>query len=422
MLRKFCALVLTGWLITACAPANPLDPLPTLIQPLATLTPAPTSPAPALTIAPSPSPTSTSLPPTATPAPPAPIAADVRAMQLVARQTGWALTDQGLWWTTDGGAHWADITPPDMASIAGSAVAPIADVVFITAERGWVIAVQPSPNASEKALLTSWRTFDGGQTWQASPVTTLESAPEVVFGGGLRAEVSFADEQTGSVLVMLIPTRNTRQASWCQTRDGGWTWAQRFVPMGGHLHFVGQSTGWLLGGETQWVNDQFFVTRDGGFTWKLEPVRLPMAYGEYVRPELTHPDTSVVVVRLSEGQGLPATTLGFLTSTSLWETWSVTAAFSDPTLENLGMGVRVPVAVIDDEQWIVALPAAPWAVTQDGGQTWQRFTPASLTADQINRLSFVTSREGWALTQFHNGPGQLWATVDGGRTWRAILD
>jgi hypothetical protein len=59
-------------------------------------------------------------------------AQQIQSMKLLTPQVGWAQSGQHLYWTTDGGSHWKDITPhtPSKENIA--------DALFLDTSMGWV--------------------------------------------------------------------------------------------------------------------------------------------------------------------------------------------------------------------------------------------------------------------------------------------
>jgi photosystem II stability/assembly factor-like uncharacterized protein len=76
-------------------------------------------------------------------------------------QHGWVAVDNGtmLYRTSDGGAHWAKITPAIAASITS-----VVQLNFVSTEVGWALGYTSEP---PNTLL--FRTTDGGQTWTQVP-------------------------------------------------------------------------------------------------------------------------------------------------------------------------------------------------------------------------------------------------------------
>src|SRR5260221_7261908 len=76
-------------------------------------------------------------------------------------QHGWVAVDNGttLYRTSDGGAHWAKITPVIPASITA-----FAQLNFVSTGVGWALGYTP-----EAANTLLFKTTDGGQTWTQVP-------------------------------------------------------------------------------------------------------------------------------------------------------------------------------------------------------------------------------------------------------------
>jgi photosystem II stability/assembly factor-like uncharacterized protein len=76
-------------------------------------------------------------------------------------QHEWVAVSDGtaLYRTSDGGAHWAKITP----AIAGS-ITSVVQLNFVSTGIGWALGYTP-----EAANTLLFKTTDGGQTWTQIP-------------------------------------------------------------------------------------------------------------------------------------------------------------------------------------------------------------------------------------------------------------
>lgn len=345
----------------------------------------------------------------------------VQAMQLVAPGQGWALTDQRLLWTSDGGRQWFDVTPADVTPLPGYPNLPVTGVYFLDAGYGWLVTAA-SPAAADTPAATLWvyATADGGLTWQSSQLATYAQvdAP-TIYGGGLVAQTQFLDAQTGWVLVNVIPSMNTRLGELFQTTDGGLTWQKLAIPMGGQVRFASSTVGWATLGPTHWVDDQFFMTQDGGLSWS--PVSLDgLAAGVgYDRPTFFDPLAGVLPARLADEQGL-ITGVAFYVTQDGGTSWVPSGSWSDPAVADFGLAAPIPTAASSPSHFVIAVHGATLYVTQDGGQNWQTITPNGLTAEGLVALAFTDENHGWAL----GGSGAclcyLLATADGGRNWTLL--
>lgn len=113
-----------------------------------------------------------------------------RSMQLLAPNVGWALAGQNLYWTTDGGNSWKEVTPP-----LPFPRARIVCVFFRGTSNGWVllagdIAGSPDPRFD---LAT---TTNAGERWSVAEVdlSGLHLMPAELYAGG---SVYFTDSLHG---------------------------------------------------------------------------------------------------------------------------------------------------------------------------------------------------------------------------------
>src|SRR5947209_3167235 len=189
------------------------------------------------------------------------------SLHMLDETNGWATTQSSVLRTTDGGLHWQDVTPPKQSLLAGSGAA------FLTTSNVWLAI----PQASSSNTLV-FRTVDGGQTWQQARVQT---------GRAAYVQITFVDAQHGWLMSHMGGGPQVEIISIFRTIDGGQTWAQVTnvlpastdgpppgkLPYGGTksgLSFLNTSIGWVSGSVL--VNNLawFFVTHDGGSTWRQQ--------------------------------------------------------------------------------------------------------------------------------------------------------
>ncbi len=134
----------------------------------------------------------------------------VGSMKLLAPGVGWAGRGGRLYWTTDNGANWTDITPP----AARGSGEHIADIFFLDVHHGWVLfAEYGEPQCKFDLAYTG----DTGATWSVTHVT--------VAVGNLdpAGRITFADNQHGW-MVLQIATAAFHSGLLLLTSDGGRTW------------------------------------------------------------------------------------------------------------------------------------------------------------------------------------------------------
>jgi photosystem II stability/assembly factor-like uncharacterized protein len=116
--------------------------------------------------------------------------AGVTSMKLIAPNVGWASSGPHsagtkLFWTTDGGNHWKEITPNSLSISKGSEFERdvpytpsvpefMADVFFLDTRRGWELSFA-TPKKGWMGSNGTWlSTTDGGATWTTLTLGRLE--------------------------------------------------------------------------------------------------------------------------------------------------------------------------------------------------------------------------------------------------------
>ena len=170
-------------------------------------------------------------------------------MKLVAPNVGWAETERfgrSLFWTTDGGAHWRDITPNPFANSEaqklekftlpyGVEQASIADVFFLDTHRGWVLFCCSYPRSTKRPDQESAQpdeqsphydlamTTDSGASWSIANVTLPDEVESNLRGDALGGTIAFADSLHGWMNLTECGG-HTCSGTLLTTSDGGRTW------------------------------------------------------------------------------------------------------------------------------------------------------------------------------------------------------
>jgi photosystem II stability/assembly factor-like uncharacterized protein len=175
--------------------------------------------------------------------------------------------------------------------------------------------------------------------------------------------------------------------------DGGRSWKTVAPSACPNLSFLDAQTGWAAS------PNQLQVTEDGGATWRT--LTSPID-GEYIATIALRTKNSGYV--LDEMGNFYATPDGGVN----WEKSSLGLTGEDH-LNSTGNGPRAAMRFLDDRNGIVVydlLDGSVWfAVTADGGGTWQR-TEISTLRDQSRYFQVFLSRDGRWLTvtdDFNNG-------------------
>lgn len=326
-------------------------------------------------------------------------------MKLLTPETGWALAGPGLMWTTDGGADWANITPPLPAG------EHITTVFFLNTQDGWALLTGPN-EGSHAPRFDMAITEDSGATWSIVPfdIPGFNPTGYGLSGGG---HIFFLDTLNGWA-DLDIPGLS-RQALLLETHDGGRNWS---LPpsnpnVAGQLRFINSKLGWILGGPS---GDDLYATRNGGQSWA------EISLGATV-------DGSPVTC---SANGLPHfrdNAHGYLAGSCMG---GAVALFATRDGGKTWKQRRVLLgAARGGGNLATTLADATLIIGKIGGQTFTlvRDTPGGVVSSNANipllragvvGLSFANATRGWALLLYHHTETSLFLTSDSGSTWTDI--
>jgi photosystem II stability/assembly factor-like uncharacterized protein len=355
---------------------------------------------------------------------PAPSAA--QTMKMLAPGTGWVLRFNTFYWTTlywtsDGGNHWSDITPVP-AGVLHQAVS-VESVFFLDTQEGRAVISYPEgiiPSTLETLNIEGRRyeiayTVNSGQTWSIEPFTCPNWGRWIQEGafaglGGL----FFLDSQHGWLGVGIAG--NLRAGKLLATVDGGRTWNWVNGPgTAGALLFTTTQDGWLAGGPG---GQRLYATHDGCKTW--EEVSLSVPPGVVVAPyrsDVWRPPLFVdsqrgyLAVRYVGPSG-PHPKLVFYSTEDGGRSWRPTKVL----IESHQGGGLPPVAIIDSA--ILVLTGSEREHFALARIPLEGETLATVLAPRADArgLAFADTSSGWVLTTDNH----LLATEDGGATWKDV--
>jgi photosystem II stability/assembly factor-like uncharacterized protein len=341
----------------------------------------------------------------------------IESMKLLTPNVGWAATNQKLFWTTDGGAEWKDITPKAKAQRT------IASVFFLDAANGWALLSysgkeDPTTSISE-ALFDLATTGDSGASWSVQHLDVPD--PDLSRGLSGEAWLDFVDSQHGWLMVRMNGSTAVSIGVLRATDDGGKTWKSLGVPAAGPIRFVTPTDGWLEGGPTEDVTQGVYVTRDGGRNWTLITLKapaevLPKAYPTYQLPQFVDKDSGFLLVTFSEPND-ESPKLALFTTKDGGRTWTFGSALAEG-------GSSWHTAIVGSD-WIAAgCPGGKLALVHGAGGRMSASPPwadktddvCSVSGGAVFGVTFGNSNRGWLL--FFGG--KLLSTPDGGSTWKDI--
>lgn len=184
--------------------------------------------------------------------------------------------ESAVLYTSDGGQHWLDVSPPALAGavkkllaeqgtegLSGSVALCPVDI-----QRAWMSI----PLASIKGVLLEY-TGDAGQHWKqvVVPVTTD------------RAAISFLDELHGFMLCTSTPAAGLMDKKVYGTEDGGKHWQELNPPPATSCYPTGISfrstvMGWITATYHGGNDAPLYLTKDGGKSWQLQKLNIPDDY------------------------------------------------------------------------------------------------------------------------------------------------
>lgn len=207
-------------------------------------------------------------------------AGGIESMKLLTPDVGWAATRSHLFWTTDNGAHWKDITPKLKHKRQ-----TVSSVFFLDASTGWVLlsCSDDRDPITDDACFEFALTSDAGESWSIVHPKIVDPAPHSVItedGQGFSGTtyLDFADSQHGWAILKRSLHVQASSGEMLRTVDGGRTWTQmakNTLPMADNFHFVTPKDGWIAGGGQP--ESDLYVTRDGGDSWSQVIVKPPAA-------------------------------------------------------------------------------------------------------------------------------------------------
>jgi len=333
-------------------------------------------------------------------------AQDVDDVYFLTPKVGWASEDNParLLMTTDGGAHWRDVSPPMLQRKGFGLASALTGADFLSPTDFFVSLWHWGP-------VYLLHTTDGGRKW-----TEVGSFPNGVG----EAWVSFLDNRQGWVAIGNGAAGGTSSVTIYATTDAGAHWAvvARSPSLSGKpgtpdnpggCHDTGLTWSGSLRAPVLWLTGEGNVapcvleSTDGGRRWGRAEVLDPSAgWGGTAWPPVFSSKSDGA---LAVWYGTPheVVTAVYSTTNGGWTWVEHQTPSPKPGL----------VDVVSPTTWFAATGTTIYRTT-DAGTSWSS-AHVSLNFSNYqssNTLDFVNAVDGWAVLG-----GALWHTTDGGRLW-----
>lgn len=284
-------------------------------------------------------------------------------------RVGWALSNGGLYRTTDGGGTWEALNRHEAKLFS--------KLVFVSEQDGWAVSDEW---ATDRRSNSVFRTQDGGRSW-----VEVLTVPTPVYS------VAPVGHTQTYVTSRWYPNK--------LTADGGGTWEDvRGLEGLNYVLFLNERDGWGYGAG-------IWRTSDGGKSW--ESVVAPAALkGELYSAGFADAAHGWIV---GSNRQVWRTTDG-----KTWQQVSGTSLEGRAKAAGSKADVNFYSVSFTDTQngWVAAQDGSVLR-SADGGVSW---SPACRLSEGVNAVSFTTRRDGWLLTD----GGGLLHTTDGGENWESL--
>lgn len=298
----------------------------------------------------------------------------------------------------------------------------IASDIFASEQRTWsikmvdenVVWASSSVGFNGNTRPTSYRSLDGGKTWNSSLVS------------GANGTVAWDIAPIDSLHAFL--GASSANGNLYETHDGGSTWEvnQSYEDSPVYVHFFNENEGWVAGAENTTI--RFGLTKDGGVTWTYiggedwatpEGTSIPDIIG-LERPEIAYSTLNgsydvkgnMIIMNMWGGTYWVSYDKGYN-----WERKYTPAAEAERSNGTVAIKDSLTYMFTGDLNTSYNLVPEVSYYTEDGGITWVTGNPSVNTS--VGEYLEGTDNTFIVCGQFGNVQGTQ-VTTDGGRTWTKV--
>jgi len=337
-------------------------------------------------------------------------------VDMVNETTGWALTENALLRTTDGGRRWVDRTPPGLHTRVLDVGVGSTPFAFRGALDGWLAVSLPG-------RVRVFRTVDGGARWRSAVVSPSKAAGLSSSDVALVLALDFVNGRNGWLLTSAGgAAAGSQDVELYRTSDGGSSWTllsantQQHAAAGGiptigiktGIVFASPTRGLVTGYHGQVPGFAVYASADGGRSWRQLALPLPHGYSASGAFPLTFPPT------FTGASGVLPTVWPSQRSVVFYRTGDSGARWRPTTpLHTPGGNVPRGWSFPDANHGFVVTDTS-FCTTTNAAHSWQ-CVPLPASRRDVTRLQFLTDRLGFELVH-----GRLFATTNAGITWRPV--
>jgi photosystem II stability/assembly factor-like uncharacterized protein len=353
----------------------------------------------------------------------------IESIKLLTADTGWAATNKKLFWTTDGGAQWKDITPK-----LNHKEQHVSSVFFLDASTGWVLlnCGDGRDRMVDDVCFEFALTKTAGENWSVVHPKIVDPGIDpsnVNDGVGTYSGTTFldfADPQHGWAVLRKSYGLQRSEGTMLRTVDGGTTWTQLSSgtpPIADGFRFANPNDGWMVDGR----EGDLYASHDAGNSWQEASLPKPASIGPDTGvsndlPVFVNERRGFLLARYAVGppMGPDLSTLVLFGTGDGGRTWKEERVL--PRLPDIySSGLAGPVLVAAHSEQVKAAesggghrPAATRLSLYTLGPNQDQTSNTAEVSSQgaAIELSFVDRDQGWA-----NLTDGLFATRDAGKTW-----
>ncbi len=157
----------------------------------------------------------------------------------ISAQQGWLVSGGRLYWTTDSGKAWQDISP-----------AAVQKAYFLPSKQGWAIAT------TDQGGMIIYHSPDGGNKWESLDIPLPPETWQPL-------QLKFTSPASGWMVLQKATSQAFNIGILMKTSDAGVSWHTYALPYAAAVEFTSEKEGRFISED----GEEPYFTTDGGLTW-----------------------------------------------------------------------------------------------------------------------------------------------------------